>query len=132
MIDFWGGAWRLALVLFLLYEFVGVLGAQTLVKFLEDGVFGKYFNIGEVRMGGSSETIRQKPHGMTFGPSMRMVIDFEDFDKSTMVIPGGESGQVLSTHYGDQWDAYMAGRGFPMQFNKIEPKATLVFLPVGK
>ena len=32
----------LLVVLFLLYEFVGVLGAQTLVEFLEDGVFGAY------------------------------------------------------------------------------------------
>ena len=37
---------------------------------------GKYFNFGRVAMSGSGETIRQKPFGMTFGPSMRMVIDF--------------------------------------------------------
>ena len=34
----------LLLALFLLYEFVGVLGAQTLVAFLEEGVFGAYVN----------------------------------------------------------------------------------------
>jgi len=41
----------------------------------------------------------------------------------------GESGHVLSRHYRDQWDAYTAGRSFPMQFNKIDTKETLVFLP---
>ena len=34
----------LLLALYLLYQFVGVLGAQILVKFLEDGVFGAYVN----------------------------------------------------------------------------------------
>jgi ferrous iron transport protein B len=34
----------LLLVLFLLYEFVGVFGAQTLVGFLEEMVFGVYIN----------------------------------------------------------------------------------------
>ena len=34
----------LVLSLFLLYQFVGVFGAQTLVDFLEEGVFGSYIN----------------------------------------------------------------------------------------
>ena len=34
----------LALVLYLTYLFVGVLGAQTLVEFLEDQVFGRFLN----------------------------------------------------------------------------------------
>ena len=34
----------LLLALFLMYEFVGVLGAQTLVDFLEETVFGTYIN----------------------------------------------------------------------------------------
>jgi ferrous iron transport protein B len=42
---FWGLP-ILALVLFLVYEFVGVLGAGTLVGWLENGVFGQYINPG--------------------------------------------------------------------------------------
>ncbi|MFZ0546805.1 MAG: ferrous iron transporter B, partial [Candidatus Promineifilaceae bacterium] len=34
----------LLVALFLLYEFVGVIGAQTLVDFLENGIFGRYIN----------------------------------------------------------------------------------------
>lgn len=34
----------LGVVLFLLYEFVGVFGAGTLVELLEEGLFGKYLN----------------------------------------------------------------------------------------
>jgi len=58
-----------------------------------------------------------------------MVVDFADLDKSVLNISVGESGHVLSRHYRDQWDAYTAGRSFPMQFNKIDAEETLVFLP---
>jgi len=40
----WSGLPILVLSLFLMYEFVGVLGAQTLVDFLEESVFGAYIN----------------------------------------------------------------------------------------
>ncbi|MFB3776970.1 MAG: penicillin acylase family protein [Bryobacteraceae bacterium] len=92
-------------------------------------VLGKYFNLGRVPMSGSSETILQKPQGMAFGPSMRMVVDFAGLDQSTQNITLGQSGQVLSRHYKDQWEAWQAGRSFPMQFNKIDAKATLTFVP---
>ncbi len=90
---------------------------------------GKYFNIGEVRMGGSPESPLQKPPEAAFGPSMRMVVDFSDFDKSMQNIPIGQSGQILSRHYRDQWDAYHSGRSFPMQFNKVDASNTLVVVP---
>ncbi|MCC7173633.1 MAG: penicillin acylase family protein [Bryobacterales bacterium] len=95
-------------------------------------VVGRYFNIGEVLMPGSAETPRQKPLGSSVSPSMRMVVDFADLDRSLLNIPAGQSGQVLSRHYRDQWNAYMAGRSYPMQFHKIEAEATLVFLPEGR
>jgi len=38
------GLFILCLVLYIFYEFVGVLGAQTLVKFLEEDLFGKQIN----------------------------------------------------------------------------------------
>ncbi len=90
---------------------------------------GKYFNIGRVAMSGSSETVLQKPFNVTFGPSMRMVVDFSNLDQSVQNITLGESGQVLSRHYRDQWDHWLAGRSFPMQFNKIDAKSTLAFVP---
>lgn len=92
-------------------------------------VVGKYFNIGRVSMSGSSETVKLKLLGAAFGPSMRMVVDFSGLDRSIENITLGQSGQVLSSHYRDQWDAYMAGRSFPMQFDKVDAKQTLVFLP---
>jgi ferrous iron transport protein B len=44
MMNPWSGLPILALTLFLMYEFVGVLGAQILVDFLEEVVFGEYIN----------------------------------------------------------------------------------------
>jgi len=93
---------------------------------------GKYFNFGPTRMGGSQETVLQKPPGQNFGPSLRMVVDFADLDGSFISIPTGQSGHVLSRHYRDQWKAYLEGRGFPMQFNKVQARQTLEFLPEGQ
>ncbi len=92
-------------------------------------VVGKYFNVGPVAMSGSQETVQQFWREEGIGPSLRMVVDFTDLDRSLANITLGESGQVLSRHYRDQWDAYRSGRSFPMQFNKIDAKGTLVFLP---
>ena len=57
---------------------------------------------------------------------MRFVADLSDWDKSLNNLTIGESGEILSSHYKDQWDAYYAGRSFPMQFQKIDAKDTLV------
>jgi len=46
-----------------------------------------------------------------------------------MNIVVGQSGHILSCHYKDQWDAYYAGRSFPMQFNRVDAKDTLILDP---
>ncbi|HYL39259.1 MAG TPA: penicillin acylase family protein [Bryobacteraceae bacterium] len=88
---------------------------------------GAYFNIGPVEMSGASTSIKQTTEAL--GPSMRFVADFSDWDHSLNNITIGQSGQVLSAHYKDQWDAYYSGRSFPMQFEHVEAKATLVIQP---
>ncbi len=90
-------------------------------------VFGSYFNIGPVEMSGSSTTIKQT--SALLGPSMRFVADLANWEGSLNNIDIGESGQILSGHYKDQWDAYYVGRSFPMQFEKVDVKDTLVVLP---
>jgi penicillin G amidase len=88
---------------------------------------GVYFNIGPVEMSGSSTTIKQTSPAL--GPSMRFIADLGTWDGSFNNIDIGESGQILSWHYKDQWDAYYAGRSFPMQFEKVGAKDTLAVLP---
>jgi penicillin amidase len=89
---------------------------------------GQYFTVGPVPMAGSSTTVKQTTS--VLGPSFRMVIDFSDLDHSTANITLGQSGQILSSHYKDQWDAYYNGTSFPMQFGKVDAKATLVVNPL--
>jgi penicillin amidase len=88
---------------------------------------GPYFDIGPAPMSGSSTTVKQTTRQLA--PSMRMTADTADWDHSLLNLLTGESGQALSRHYRDQWDAYYAGRSFPMQFRKIEAKSTLAFQP---
>lgn len=88
---------------------------------------GAYFNIGPVEMSGSGTTIKQT--SPVLGPSMRFIADLARWDGSLNNIDIGQSGQILSTHYKDQWDAYYVGRSFPMQFDKVDAKEMLVVVP---
>ena len=90
-------------------------------------LLGSYFNIGPVEMSGSSTTVKQTTRRL--GPSMRFVADFSNWEQSLNNITVGESGQILSGHYKDQWDAYYVGRSFPMEFGKVDAKNTLVIRP---
>jgi penicillin amidase len=49
---------------------------------------------------------------------MRMVVDFSNLDDSVQNITLGESGQVFSPYYRDQFDAWYTSRSFPMLFSK--------------
>jgi penicillin amidase len=48
---------------------------------------------------------------------MRMVVDFSDLDHSVNNLTLGESGQVFSPYYKDQFDAWYTGHSFPMPFS---------------
>lgn len=84
----------------------------------------RYFQI-RAPMSGSSTTVKQTTRRL--GPSQRMVLDFANLDQSLANITIGQSGHRLSSHYKDQWEAYWSGSSFPMQFNRIDAKSTLVF-----
>lgn len=79
---------------------------------------GSYFTIGPVPMSGASTTVKQTVNRL--GPSMRMVADTGDWDRSLQNLPFGQSGQPLSSHFKDQWDEYYVGNSLPMKFWKIE------------
>jgi penicillin amidase len=90
-------------------------------------VIGKYFNVGPTPMSGSATTVKQTTRRM--GPSMRMIVDLSNLDGSFQNITIGESGQVLSSHYEDEWNSYYVGNTFPMQFNKVEVRSELKVTP---
>ena len=81
-----------------------------------------------VPMSGSPSSIKQTTQRL--GPSLRMVVDLSNLDQSQANLVTGESGHVLSRHYKDQWGAYYGGTSFPMQFDKVEAKDTLVVNPL--
>jgi penicillin amidase len=88
---------------------------------------GKYFDIAPVPMSGSSTTVKQSTQ--VLAPSMRMNADLADWDASLLNIVTGQSGQILSSHYRDQWEDYTQGRSYPMQFRTVKPASTLEFKP---
>ena len=90
-------------------------------------LIGSYFNIGPVGMSGWSTTVKQTTRKL--GPSLRMVVDLSNFEHSMINITTGESGQGLSHHYMDQWDAYYVGKSFPMEFDDVTASNVLTVSP---
>jgi penicillin G amidase len=86
---------------------------------------GKYFDIGRAPMAGSSTTVKQTTARLA--PSMRMNADLGDWDHSLLNITTGQSGQILSSHYRDQWPDYYYARSYPMQFRRVKAESTLEF-----
>jgi penicillin amidase len=91
-------------------------------------MIGSYFDIGPVPMSGSSSSVKQTTTRLA--PSMRMTADLADWERSLLNVTTGQSGQVLSSHYRDQWSDYYSGRTYPMQFGKVAGKSTLEFRPM--
>jgi penicillin amidase len=87
----------------------------------------KYFDVGPTPMSGSSTTVKQT--SARLGPSMRMTAEPGDWDQSLLNVTVGQSGQILSKHYKDEWDHYYDGRSYPMQFNKVDAPDVLEFVP---
>lgn len=47
---------------------------------------------------------------MVLGPSVRRIVDLSDLSKTLSVIPTGQSGNPLSTHFGDQSELWLNGQ----------------------
>lgn len=70
---------------------------------------------GTVEQSGGGLTVKQVGH--SFGPSERMTADLADLDASTLNIVTGESGEIFSPYYMDQWKAWYDGTTFPLAFS---------------
>lgn len=75
----------------------------------------RLFDVGPFPQWGMATTVKATTPGA--GPSMRMVVDFADLDRSVNNLTLGESGQVSSPYYRDQFNAWYHGRSFPMLFS---------------
>jgi penicillin amidase len=100
---------------------------------VENPVFGKlpligtYFNIGPAPMSGSPTTVKQTTRRL--GPSLRMIVDLSNLDRSLINLTTGESGNALSRHYMDQWASYYTGQSFPMEFDQVKSSNVLNIEP---
>lgn len=82
-------------------------------------VFGGWARRGPFPMPGSATTIaafgaRWLPddtrQAVTYGPSMRWVVDWSAPDVAWSILPGGQAGHPTDPHYDDQIADYLAGR----------------------
>jgi penicillin amidase len=81
----------------------------------QTGFLARIFSIGPVEQSGATGCI--KAMGPTYGPSMRMVADASNWDHSLMEITTGESGQVASDNYRDQFPEWFGGRAIVAPFS---------------
>lgn len=98
------------------------------------------FNRGPWHVGGGSSVVDATGWDASQGfavdrvPSMRMVVDLSDFDRSTWINLTGASGHAFDAHYTDQTELWAAGKTRAWPFNpKAVQKAavqTLTLRPV--
>lgn len=87
-----------------------------------------FFNVGPFEINGSNEVINNlmfsfNDEGMyevKAGPSTRRVIDFSDIENCWSILPTGQSGNPMSSHYEDQAQMYAKGKFRKMMLNKVE------------
>jgi penicillin amidase len=90
--------------------------------YLQHPVFGRmpiikrWSGPGLLSQSGGSYTVKQV--GREFGPSERMTVDLANLDNTTSNLVTGESGQLFSPHYMDQFPAWYNGFSFPFFFSE--------------
>jgi penicillin amidase len=76
---------------------------------------GRYFDIVATPLSGGSTTVKQTTRKLA--PSMRMTADLGDWGRSPMNVQIGQSGQIFSSHYRDEWLDWYYARTEPMDWN---------------
>jgi penicillin G amidase len=99
-----------------------------------------FFNVGPFSVNGSNEVINNMmftpnengENKVIGGPSTRRIIDFSDIENSLSILPTGQSGNPMSSHYDDQNKMFLEGKFRKMMMNKkeiISKSTKLVFKP---
>lgn len=84
------------------------------------------FNVGPLATSGDGFTVNANSYNDTRGfaqttqPSMRMIADASNWDKSLIVLPVGQSGQPLSKHYSDMATLWRDIQHVPFYFTRAE------------
>ena len=100
-------------------------------------IFGPWMRRGPYQVPGSAETVlafgarwqRDGHQAVTYGPSMRWVVDWAEPDQAWSVLPGGQSGHPSDKHYDDQIELYLRGGMKPAPWSEAAiEKATVTRL----
>ncbi|MBP1600689.1 MAG: Penicillin amidase [Acidobacteria bacterium] len=75
----------------------------------------RYAGPGAVPQRGDGSTVNQA--GARYGPSQRLTVDFGNLDRSTSSIVTGQSGQIFSPQYMDQFPVWLRGATLPLPFS---------------
>ena len=85
----------------------------------------RIFNHGPFEWGGDANTVSQAASPpwdpfsrITTIASMRTVIDVGEWDNSRFILPGGQSGNPVSTHYDDMTNLWLKGKGVPIHWTE--------------
>jgi penicillin amidase len=87
------------------------------------GVLQYMLNRGPWKLSGGEATVNATGwnaaggYGVVWVPSMRMVVNLDDFDKSKWINLSGASGHAYSAHYTDQTDKWAKGELLPWSFS---------------
>jgi penicillin amidase len=94
------------------------------------------FNVGPFRIPGYNETIFAttfSPSGRHIAPSLRVVMDAGDWDRSVATNAPGQSGSPASPHFRDLAALWAAAEYFPLSFSdqtvQENTEATLILRP---
>nr|WP_245735917.1 penicillin acylase family protein [Pedococcus cremeus] len=101
-----------------------VLGSDTV-----PGPVRMLFNRGPFQVPGGSAIVNamgwdaSQGYDVRTGPSMRMVVDLGNLDRSTWVNATGNSGHAFNDHYDDQVGAWSKNETFPWPFSEKAVRA---------
>ena len=95
----------------------------------EQAPMDRIFNLGPIPCGGDADTIPQasvNPNDPTDNPlfiaCLRMVLDVGNWDECRFALPGGQAGNPLSPHYGDQLPLWQNGEGVSIAWSSEKIK----------
>ena len=98
-------------------------------------VIGSWWDRGPFKVGGSPTSVmamgghwKDGREIVDFGPSFRMVCDPLNWDDTTIILPGGQSGHPADPHYDDQLAPYLAGnsKGMPWSEQAITERTSTI------
>jgi penicillin amidase len=93
--------------------------------------FDWLMNVGPEPVPGGNEVINNTGfnidstgrYKVTFGPSMRRIVDFSDLATSYSVLPTGQSGYFMAPHYSDQFKLFNSNTFRPQLMDKNQIKS---------